>query len=187
MTYLCNKACIRKIIYRDNVLMYGSSAFCVTDPGIICYFSVMRRILFYLLTTILLLPATSFSQGMKPGIRWTFVTEKLSNGDIDLVFTAELEEGWVLYARENTLFPLEFSYADTYDLAGDMRTPPITRKYDDILEAEVVYYSGNVVVFRQKIRKPAVAGTPVKGTIMGQVCRKDEICVPMYEDFVFTP
>lgn len=147
----------------------------------------MRGLFFYGLAAVFLLPVTSFSQGIKPGIQWTFVTEKLPDGSTDLIFTAELEEGWVLYATEYTLFPLRFSYADTYHLAGDMRTPPVNRKYDDILDVELVYYQNNLVVFRQKIRKPDAAVSQIKGTIVGQVCFKEELCIALEQDFVFTP
>jgi len=108
--------------------------------------------------------------------------------EIELILTAEIEDGWYLYSSDfdPNLGPIvtaiTFKKNDTFEAVGALKAIKPKRKFDDIWGGEVSYFTEKAE-FRQKIKvlkeKPSI-----EGTIEYQTCTiKDGACVPGEQDF----
>jgi thiol:disulfide interchange protein DsbD len=109
---------------------------------------------------------------------------------VDLVFTAAIDEGWFLYSSDFVLDPgpvpatFVFERNETYKAVGDIEPIGSKRKYDDVFEGEVTYFTG-AAEFRQQVE--VLKDDPyVQGVLEYQVCSEvDGKCIPFEEEFVF--
>ena len=117
----------------------------------------MKKILFTALicSSVIL----SFGQVLEPA-SWNFeaTNNKVGIGDtIELIFIAELEDTWHLYAvdLDPDIGPLptsfEFAPHPGYELVGEVIQEDVHQKYDNTWKDTVRYFSEKAV-FRQKIR-----------------------------------
>ncbi|MEM1337104.1 MAG: hypothetical protein AAGF96_05110 [Bacteroidota bacterium] len=125
--------------------------------------------------------ATSLSQG----------TIRIG-AEVELVFTVQLEDNWVIYSNEQEYEPkkgpiaakFNFEPNDGYELLGEVEPIGFQSKYDDIWEANVSF-AENKVEFRQKIR--VLSKSPViKGIYEYQVCNLESgLCINGDDEFEF--
>ena len=117
----------------------------------------MRSIFFSLV--LLFSSSILFSQDYAP-VKWEFSTKKLSETEYDLIFTAHIQSGWVVYSSkldpEDGPFPTEFIFEKVptgLQKVGNVRELTTNRKkaYDKIFEAEVIKFYKKAT-FKQKIK-----------------------------------
>lgn len=129
------------------------------------------------------------SQVLDP-VDWKFSYERISDDEIDLIFTAEIDNKWHLYSQdlpEGGPIPTTFTFAgtDAFRLSGKVReitSPEVI--YDQGFGLELKMFSTKAE-FRQKI--DVLTGQPF--TLTGSIeymCCDDERCLPPKdEEFTF--
>ena len=147
----------------------------------------MKRILSIFL--FLGLAWASMSQIMDP-VKWTFKVNDLNGRESELVFTAQLDEGWHLYSQyTDPMGPIgisfEFTPSQDYALKGKVSEPKPHEEFDKDFNCTVRSFSGRVV-FRQKIERLSFKDFKVKGTYSYQLCNNGSCIAPDDRDFSFT-
>ena len=132
---------------------------------------------------VLMVPFIAKAQILEP-VQWTVETEKLNQNEYNIVFKAEIEDGWHLYSQ-NTPFggpmPLYFEFIDTLGVEriGGVEEPKAIVHYSDVFEIDEHFFEKEAV-FTQRVKLLEGAAT-VSGVITGQSCK--EQCVPITYDF----
>ena len=132
---------------------------------------------------VLMVPFIAKAQILEP-VQWTVETEKLNKNEYNIVFKAEIEDGWHLYSQ-NTPFggpmPLYFDFIDTLGIEriGGVAEPKAIVHYSDIFEIDEHFFEKEAV-FTQRVKLLDDAAT-VSGVITGQTCK--ESCIQLEYDF----
>ena len=132
---------------------------------------------------VLMLPFIAKAQILEP-VQWTVETEKLNKNEYNIVFKAEIEDGWHLYSQ-NTPFggpmPLYFDFIDTLGIEriGGVAEPQPIIHYSDIFEIDEHFFEKEAV-FTQRVKLLDDAAT-VTGVITGQTCK--ESCIQLEYEF----
>lgn len=120
---------------------------------------------------------------------WTYEAKRISNTEFDLIFHAELEEGWHIFSQkpgDEYLIPPKFNFvsAKNYKLTGAVNElGTLLEEKLEIAEKPIRYYERSVdfvqrIVVRGDIKK-------VSGHHEYQVCN-DRLCLPpRTKDFTF--
>lgn len=131
---------------------------------------------------VLLSAALFASSPSGPPVSWSFSSESLADGTVQVVLTATMEEGWHIYATvlENELGPLptavRFNPSETYEMQGGLLEPTPIQVFDPNFEMQVQYHSGTVRFVQQM--KPKFDGqVEVSGEVEYMVCN-DRTCLP---------
>ncbi len=142
---------------------------------------------------ILLFTSSAFGQVLKP-ISWNFSASKNEvelNVEIDLIFTATIDDNWYLYSSDfdPDLGPIvatfEFEPDDSYELIGGIRAIGPKKAYDEIFKGEYTYFR-KTGEFRQTI-KILKSNLEIKGLFSYQVCTDiDGKCISFEDDFTLT-
>lgn len=147
---------------------------------------------FSLTGLLLLLHLSVFSQVFNP-VQWKYSFSKSETKvgeNVDLIFTAVVEEGWHLYASDfdPNLGPIVLSFKFTphasYKLIGKIKSIAPKKKYDDIFGGDYTYFEGKGVL-KQTVK--LLATDPViGGELTGQACtNSDGRCVQVQDEFQF--
>ena len=142
--------------------------------------------LFTLLISIFLFANTQ-AQILNP-VKWTYSTERISETEYNLVFSAKIDKDWHLYSvysPENGPLPLFFEWekSDNYELVGKIQEFPKPHEvYEEIYKVTIKQFSKNAK-FVQKIKVKTSTEFSVKGLLDGQSCLDDGMCVPITDDF----
>ena len=102
-------------------------------------------------------------------IQWSFEIEKISEGEYELVATADIKKDWVLYSQNNTdegPVPTSFTFSksSTNTLAQDVKEEGmLIKKHDELFDMVISKYKSKVV-FRQLYKS-----TDSKANIAGYV------------------
>ena len=132
---------------------------------------------------VLMVPFIAKAQILEP-VQWTVETEKLNKNEYNIVFKAEIEDGWHLYSQ-NTPFggpmPLYFEFIDTLGIEriGGVEEPKAIVHYSDIFEIDEHFFEKEAV-FTQRVKLLDDAAT-VTGIITGQTCK--ESCIQLEYEF----
>lgn len=132
---------------------------------------------------VLMVPFIAKAQILEP-VQWTVETEKLNKNEYNIVFKAEIEDGWHLYSQ-NTPFggpmPLYFDFIDTLGIEriGGVAEPEAIVHYSDIFEIDEHFFEKEAV-FTQRVKLLDDAAT-VTGVITGQTCK--ESCIQLEYEF----
>lgn len=143
-----------------------------------------------LITIFFTLAAGNLAAQVFDPVAWSFSIKKISQTDSELIFTANIEEGWHLYSQN---IPAGGPVATSFKIAkgagffliGKVVEPKSTEVFDKQFNMKINYFS-NVAEFRQKVK--ILSGKPVemKGTVEFMCCN-DETCIPPVEvEFLFT-
>ena len=133
----------------------------------------MKKFLRLITFLVMLVPFVAKAQILEP-VQWTVETEKLNKNEYNIVFKAEIEDGWHLYSQ-NTPFggpmPLYFEFIDTLGIErqGGVAEPKAIVHYSDIFEIDEHFFE-NEAVFTQRVKLLDDAAT-VTGVITGQTCK----------------
>ncbi|MCR9287661.1 MAG: protein-disulfide reductase DsbD N-terminal domain-containing protein [Bacteroidetes bacterium] len=145
----------------------------------------MKKIIsfsFFLLTISL-----AFGQQLDP-VKWSQKVLKISDTDYDLVFTANIEDGWYVYSQylESDDGPIRTSFNfnsnDNLEFIGKTtETGNKKEGFDEMFEMNLVKFGGEVT-FVQRIRtktKPAA----VSGYLEFMTCDNERCLPPMEVNF----
>lgn len=146
----------------------------------------MKKLLYLLVFSFYLLP--SQAQMLDPA-KWTYKVTYPNETEAELLFTAQLEEGWHLYSqRTDPNGPIgisfEFNKSGDYELVGGVREPNPHEAYDEDFKCTVRSFSGKVV-FRQKVKRLTEKNFTVTGTFSYQLCNDGSCIAPDDRDFSF--
>ena len=145
----------------------------------------MKKVFKLITLLVLMFPFVAKAQMVEP-VQWSVETEKLGNNEYNLVFKAEIEDGWHLYSQYTPFggpMPLYFEFTDTLGIEriGGVVEPKATIHYSDIFEIDEHFFEKEAV-FTQRVKLLDETAT-VAGVISGQSCK--EQCVQLTYDFEF--
>ena len=131
----------------------------------------------------------SMAQIMDP-VKWMFQVKDLNESESELIFTAQLDDGWHLYSQHtDPMGPIgisfEFTPSKDYALKGKVSEPKPHEEFDKDFNCTVRSFSGRVV-FRQKIQRLSTKDFKVKGTYSYQLCNNGSCIAPDDRDFTFS-
>ncbi len=148
----------------------------------------MRKsaILLFFLVLISLPSFSQFNIQSENPVSWKFSTVDRGNGTYDLVFKANIDSPWHMYAIEleqTGPIPTTFSFDPDpgVKFVGDIRelTEPVV-KFDEGFQFNVgAYY--REAEFRQEVKVTSSEPLKVHGTVDYQCCN-DETCLPPFQD-----
>lgn len=134
---------------------------------------------------------TATNNKVKQHATWKYKiypSEAVVGQEVELVLTAEIEDGWYLYSSDfdANLGPIvtaiNFKKNDSFQAIGSLKAIKPKRKFDDIWGGEVSYFTEKAE-FRQKIKVLKV-NPKIAGTVEYQTCTiKDGACVGGEHDF----
>ncbi|MGB0982065.1 MAG: protein-disulfide reductase DsbD family protein [Winogradskyella sp.] len=121
------------------------------------------------------------SQILEP-TKWESSIEKISDTDYNLIFTANIEEGWYVYSQIETddlgPLPTYFEYKNqegNYKLQGETTEPNVKAKFDKVFELNVKKFEG-IAKFSQRITLINKNLSTIEVSVSHQVCN-DEKCI----------
>ena len=149
----------------------------------------MKRKVFLVFTAFVIFSGITFSQVLNP-VKWDFYIEKLGNDEYELVFEANIDETWHLYAQdieEGGPIPTSFNIeeSDKFELIDKVRELSEGEQvHDASFDMDLKLFSDNAI-FKQKIKVLTQDAFKIKGFVEFMCC-DDERCLPPEEvDFSF--
>lgn len=135
----------------------------------------------FILLFIAVLTNPALCQVYQP-VSWSFSSEELSDGKIELAMKASIESGWHVYAMElpsdEGPIPTSFSFENSSDfsLQGKVKEGKFKTSYDPNFAMELNYFD-NSATFTQKIKRLNDNAFKAKGMLTFMVCN-DKMCLP---------
>lgn len=138
---------------------------------------------------VLLLFATALTAQQKP-VKWSFTTKDAGNCQVDLIFTASIDEGWCTYSQflesqdgPNPLV-LNFQEGSNYKLVGKAKeSGGIVKEYDKMFRMNISKFKHTAVLTQRVEIKDA--SKPISGYLNFTACN-DAMCMPPRDvDFSF--
>jgi thiol:disulfide interchange protein DsbD len=108
-------------------------------------------------------------------VKWSSSIVKVSDSEIDLIITANIENNWHLYSQftpEGGALPLVFTFKNqkgNYQLVGKAKEGKYKKSYNEIFEIEE-YYFQNTAKFTQRIKIINSKLKTVDVSVDGQAC-----------------
>lgn len=137
-----------------------------------------------LLLTLFAALTLSLSAQIQEPVTWSFDVRVLENQEFELIFTADIEEGWKIYSQylESDDGPVRTSFyydqPELIELIGKNReSGDIKEGYDDLFGMNVVAIA-HQAVFSQKIKSH---GTQLVAGYLEFMACNDEMCLPPTE------
>ncbi|MDO8365458.1 MAG: cytochrome c biogenesis protein CcdA, partial [Saprospiraceae bacterium] len=144
------------------------------------------RTIFFTLFAVLINTA-AFAQNP---VKWSFEAKDAGNCQVDLVFTATIDDGWYTYSQflesEDGPVPTTITFQESahYKLLGKAKEGGnIIKVYDKVFDMNLTKFKHKAVLTqRVELKDP---GKPVNGYLSFMVCN-DEMCLPPKDvDFTF--
>lgn len=140
----------------------------------------MKKVLLFVLA----LFATNAVFAQLNPVKWSYEAKKVSDGNYDLIFTANVTDGWYIYSQnlpsDDGPIPTSFSWgeAPAFKLVGKTAEEGTKHEgYDEVFEMDVIKYSGQPTFMqRVQIDKP----TSFSVFIEYMTCDKNR-CLPPTE------
>jgi thiol:disulfide interchange protein len=123
-------------------------------------------------------------------VKWSSSVVKISDTELDLVITANIEDNWHLYSQftpEGGALPLVLTYKNqkgNYQLVGKTKEGKYKKVYSDIFEIDEYYFSG-IAKFTQRIKVLNPKLKTIDVFADGQACI-DGRCVQTTSNLKFT-
>lgn len=144
-----------------------------------------------LIVLVCILPLLSFGQFESP-VTWTWEAEQLSDTEYELIFKADIEDGWTLYSQHidgDGPIPTSFLFFDIgkhFELIGETQEEGYKKEgFDPIFEIDVAKFVKGSAYFKQKV-KVLDNSLPIAGYLTFMTC-DDEQCLPPKDiDFTFS-
>jgi len=124
-------------------------------------------------------------------VTWKFSQHKLSETEIELQFTANIEKHWHLYSQHLPegvdAYPTEFIFItnEGYQLVEGMIEPEPIREIDPQFDNIILPYFEEDVVFRQKIKVKSSSDFKIDGEISFMSCDESHCVFPPLTPFSF--
>ena len=141
----------------------------------------------HLLALLLFLPSLLFSQIFNP-VEWTFSQEDLGNSEYNLVFEANIEDGWYVYSQfvgDDGPIATAFTFfeSENYELVGNTEEGTPIEEFDPNFDMVLKYFKKKAV-FSQKVK--LTSNSPiVSGEFVFMVCDEAQCLPPEYVEFSF--
>lgn len=130
-----------------------------------------------------------FSQTEEDPVLWTREVNVLSEDSYELIFKAEILEGWHVYSQftaDGGSLPSVFTYINAgkdYELVGGTTESETLTEYSDIFEVDETFFKKRAV-FTQKIKLLEPGVSQINVELFYQVCK--EVCIPKERSFNFS-
>lgn len=150
----------------------------------------MNKFRFLLATFVLIAVSISSNAQIVDPVKWKFYTKNVSETEVRLVAKATLEDTWHLYGQYSEPaggIPASFKFvaSDDYKKSGTvLEWPKPKKKYDDIMNANIQYFEDKVY-FSQTIKVLSDEDFSVSGSMEGQACTEEGMCIPISTDMEF--
>jgi thiol:disulfide interchange protein DsbD len=146
----------------------------------------MKKII--LLLFLAVVTCKSFAQIFNP-VQWNFSHERVSESEVDLTFTATIEEGWYVYSQFCGEGPVatEFTFNNTdsnFSLVGGLDEGTPLNEFDPNFETVLKYFK-NKAVFTQRILINSKDSFVISGDIYFMTCDKSQCLPPEAIEFFF--
>ncbi|MAR21083.1 MAG: thiol:disulfide interchange protein [Flavobacteriales bacterium] len=135
---------------------------------------------------ILILVLTIFSLNINAQIftpvSWEFSHKILSENEFELIFTANIDEGWYIYSQslaDDGPVPTEFTFQETnnYKLLGDVIEEKANEEYDPNFDMMLKFFKDKTT-FKQRVSLEDMSqSVTIKGEIYYMTC-DDKQCLP---------
>jgi thiol:disulfide interchange protein len=137
---------------------------------------------------VVLFSLISYGQIQQP-VKWSFLKEKLSENEYELVFKAKIDKGWHLYSQflpaGNFSLPTKFKFDSLVDIQRIDTVLELSKLHieKDELAGVMTHFFNEEAIFKQKVK---IAGTHpfISGLIDFQTCN-DEQCIKGDSEFSF--
>ncbi|TXC81769.1 protein-disulfide reductase DsbD family protein [Luteibaculum oceani] len=144
----------------------------------------MRNLLLVLLSLFTL----SISAQIYNPVKWSYEVEPVSGNEYKLLFKANIEKDWHLYAAHlsSDEGPIATSFyfkkGDHYSTKGAIKDGNVITKFDKVFEMDLSYYEKSAV-FTQIVKWEGKA--PITGELEFMVCTDERCLPPEIIDFSF--
>ncbi len=144
-----------------------------------------------IIACLVLIGFSSNAQVLDP-IDWSHEVIKLSDEEYELVFKADMEEGWHIYTqypdiKDDGPIATEVIFLDVdgnYSLVGKTTEPPTKPVFEEAFQMNVRYFGG-LAEFKQKIKLLNNDITSVKAEVSFQICDDQRCLAPETQEFTF--
>ncbi len=116
--------------------------------------------------------------GFEYHVKWKYSVKKISDTEVDLVFSGVADKDWHFYSLKDELNPILFSFdkSNNFSLVGKVTEWPAPKKeYDDLMAANRSFYEKNGT-FTQRIKITSAKEFDITGTFEYQTCLLDGVC-----------
>ena len=146
----------------------------------------MKKIILFLFVAFV--ASKSFAQIFNP-VSWDFSHERVSESEVDLIFTATIDEGWYVYSQFCGEGPVatEFTFKNTdstFSLVGALEEGTPLNEFDPNFETILKYFK-NKAVFTQRILVNSKDSFVISGDVYFMTCDKSQCLPPEAVDFSF--
>ena len=146
----------------------------------------MKKLL-VLISALILSVTISYAQ-KKENVTWNFSSKTLKNGDVELVFSAQIADGFRMYSPYNPAgasMPLSIVLDENPAFTTDgkiieMQTP--TEHYEEIFDATEKFFRGKAD-FKIVLKPVDNKAFTVSGKIKGQACDDNFMCTMVKKEF----
>ncbi len=147
----------------------------------------MKKI--WLLPALLLFTGTLMAQILTP-VKWSTTYKQLNANEFDLVFTATIDDGWVIYSQyldgDDGPIPTAFYYEEGshFSIIGKNKESGNRKEaYDKVFKMNLVKFSKKAV-FTQRVKVNDLS-KPIVGYLEFMTCDDQRCLPPTEEDFSF--
>ena len=128
----------------------------------------------------LMMPMASVAQIYDP-VQWSFSTEALGNNEYNVIFKAEVENGWHVYSQniaDGGPIPTSFTFVESpdYEKVGVVTESESIVLQDPVFDMELRFFEKEAI-FTQKVKVLGKEPVAVKGELEYMVCN-DGMCLP---------
>ena len=146
----------------------------------------MKKIIIFILLAFV--TSKSFTQIFNP-VSWDFSHERVSESEVDLIFTATIDEGWYVYSQFCGEGPVatEFTFNNTdstFSLVGTLGEGIPLNEFDPNFETVLKYFK-NKAVFTQRIFINSKDSIVISGDVYFMTCDKSQCLPPEAVEFFF--
>ena len=138
-----------------------------------------------------LLAPKAMAQGVSNYISWTQSTKKISDTEVDVIFTAKIGSGWHLYGTEiadggPTPTHLVVDKLVGGKLVGKLKgnKTPIS-KQDPFFEMQISYWESGVTL-HQRIKVEDASKFHFEGALRYMICNDEKCMPPSSEEFKYS-
>lgn len=145
--------------------------------------AMIQKVLLFIFLNLLLLTAATAQ------VTWDYEAKKVDIGVYDVVFTADVQEGWFIYSQfisDDGPIPTTFTFDENQavGLVGKAEEKGYKKEgYDEIFGMNLIKFGKNVT-FTQRVN--AKAGTTVGGYLTFMTCNDEQCLPPKDVDFSVT-
>ncbi len=150
----------------------------------------LRLNAFFLLGILFIFPSLKADAQILEPVKWNFSSQKISDNEYELLFSATIDYKWHLYSQDIPMSPpattFHFNKNDNIELIGKVTedTSAVIEEYDPNFEMKLKFYA-NKAEFRQKVKVLTSGTTTLTGSLEFMSCDDTKCLPPSDVDFSF--